>query len=397
MYINKVYNQREEKMLNFKEDRFLKIADQIYNPFLEEWQKKLNRKVMGYYCTYIPEELLHAANLLPFRIRSTGHEDTNLGDIYMVRFTCSFVRATLDMALRGEYDFLDGLAICNSCDHSRRMFELFDLRVFNREGFSKEVPQFYISVPHVITEEGFTWFKTEVEELGKKLELKYEIRIDKSDLLNSINLYNENRKLLREIHELRILDEPKLNGVEALRISMANSSLPKERANEELARILEELQDSEGIKSINKRILVVGSMIDNIDFLQLIENSGATVVSDFLCLGTRNFMDDVEIKDRDNPLEDISRRLYYRISCPRMMDDHERRLEVLKEEIKKAKIDGVLLQRINNCDLHGCDNMLFEHELKELDIPIFNIDREFFQADTTRLQTRIEAFLEMIT
>jgi benzoyl-CoA reductase/2-hydroxyglutaryl-CoA dehydratase subunit BcrC/BadD/HgdB len=79
-----------------------------------------------------------------------------------------------------------------------------------------------------------------------------------------------------------------------------------------------------------------------------------------------------------------------------MMDDHLRRLEFLKAEIKKAKIEGVILQRINNCDLHGCDNMLFTHELKDLDIPVLNIDREFFQADTTRLQTRIEAFLEML-
>ena len=79
-----------------------------------------------------------------------------------------------------------------------------------------------------------------------------------------------------------------------------------------------------------------------------------------------------------------------------MMDDHERRLNFIKDEVKRAKVDGIILQRINNCDLHGCDNMLYVHELKELEIPILNIDREFFQADTTRLQTRIEAFLEMI-
>ena len=79
-----------------------------------------------------------------------------------------------------------------------------------------------------------------------------------------------------------------------------------------------------------------------------------------------------------------------------MMDDHLRRLDFLKEEINRANVDGVLLQRINNCDLHGCDNMLFTHELKELDVPVLNIDREFYQSDTTRLQTRIEAFIEMI-
>jgi len=79
-----------------------------------------------------------------------------------------------------------------------------------------------------------------------------------------------------------------------------------------------------------------------------------------------------------------------------MMDDHENRLKYLTDEIKNANIDGVILQRISGCDLHGCDNMLFSHELKDLEVPMLNLDREFYQADTTRLQTRIEAFLEMI-
>ncbi|MHA1805050.1 MAG: 2-hydroxyacyl-CoA dehydratase subunit D, partial [Promethearchaeota archaeon] len=215
--------------------------------------------------------------------------------------------------------------------------------------------------------------------------------------INSINLYNENRKILRQIHELRILDTPKLNGTNALRLFMTNNSIPKERANQELSRILRELKNEEGISHVKKRILLVGSVVDDVNFIKLIEEAGATVVSDFLCFGTRNFMDDIKLNNKNNPLEDISRRLYYRLSCPRMMDDHERRLKFIQQEIKRAKIDGVILQRINNCDLHGCDNMLFEHELKELEIPVINIDREFYQADTTRLQTRIEAFLEMIT
>jgi benzoyl-CoA reductase subunit C len=316
----------------------------------------------------------------------------------MVRFTCSFVRATLDMALRGIYDFLDGFAVCNSCDHSRRMFELFDLKVFNRDNFNKKVERFYVALPHIITDEGFEWFKTEIEELKKELEQKFNIpEITPAKLKNSIKIHNENRRLLREIHKLRIQSNPKLTGSEALQINMSNSSVPKEIANENLERIMEILNEREIIDVSNKkRIILVGSVVDNIDFTNLIENSGAFIASDVLCFGTRNFTDDVELKANEDPLESISRRLYYRLSCPRMMDDHERRLKFLKDEIKRAKIEGVLLQRINNCDLHGCDNMLFSHELKELNIPILNIDREFYQADTTRLQTRIEAFLEMI-
>lgn len=380
--------------MSLQNDKFLNISNSISNSYLENTDKK----IVGFYCTYIPEELLHAAKLLPYRIRSTGNEDTDLADIYMVRFTCSFVRSTLHLALQGVYDFLDGFVVCNSCDHSRRMFELFDLKVFNRKGFTKKVPRFYLALPHIITEEGFEWYEKEVEEFKEELEKSYNInKITNRDLIDSINIYNKNRRLLREIHNLRILDTPKISGSEALQISMANSSVPKEVANKELERILQILKQTEGIKTSNKRILLVGSIVDNINFTQLVENSGAIIVSDFLCFGTRNFQDDVKIASENNPLEDITRRLYYRMSCPRMMDDHERRLDFLKNEIRRANIDGVLLQRINNCDLHGCDNMLYEHELKDLGIPVINIDRESFQADTTRLQTRIEAFLEMIT
>jgi len=383
--------------ISLNNDPYLSISYSIKNSYIDEWQKK-GKKVVGFYCTYIPEELLYAADLLPFRIRATGNKDTDLGDIYMVRFTCSFVRATLDMALRGKYDFLDGFLICNSCDHSRRMFELFDLKVFNRENFKKKVHRFYLALPHVITDEGFEWYKKEVEEFKEELELKFEIsEITNDKLKRSIEIHNENRSLLREIHKLRIQNNPKLTGSEALQISMANSSIPKNIANSELKRLKSLLTKREDIDISNKkRILLVGSVVDNIEFTELIENSGGFLASDVLCFGTRNFMDDVEFETNKSPLERITKRLYYRLSCPRMMDDHQRRLDFVKEEIKRANIEGVILQRINNCDLHGCDNMLFSHELKEMEIPVLNIDREFYQADTTRLQTRIEAFLEML-
>ncbi|NVM17643.1 MAG: 2-hydroxyacyl-CoA dehydratase [Candidatus Lokiarchaeota archaeon] len=382
--------------MNLKDDPFLNISNSIKNSYIEDWQAS-NKKIIGYYCTYIPEELLDAAGILPYRIRATGNKDTELADTYMVRFTCSFVRATLDLALKGVYNFMDGFLICNSCDHSRRMFELFDLKVFTKEKIDKKIDRFYLSVPHIITEEGFNWYLKEIEELREELESAYNCEISDEKLNHSINIYNQNRELLRDLHKLQIQEKPKITGTEALQISMANASVPKEIANEELKRILNELENKEEIDvRSKKRIILVGSVVDNIDFIQLIENSGAFVASDFICFGTRNFHDSMDFDHGANPLSDLTKRLYYRISCPRMMDDHENRLKYLKEEINNANIDGVILQRINNCDLHGCDNMLYTHELKEFDIPVLNIDRESYQADSTRLQTRIEAFLEMI-
>jgi benzoyl-CoA reductase/2-hydroxyglutaryl-CoA dehydratase subunit BcrC/BadD/HgdB len=380
--------------MTLENDSFLKIADTITNSYIE----KSKQKIAGFYCTYIPEELLDAGGFFPYRIRATGNEDTELADTYMVRFTCSFVRSTLNLALNGEYDFLDGLFICNSCDHSRRMFEIFDLVVFKRENFTKKVPRFYISLPHIISDEGFQWFYQEIKELKENIENAYNLSITEDALNTSIDLYNKNRTLMRNIYDLRVLDEPKINGTEALKIAIANSSVPKEVANPKLETMLNILNNSPGIDTTNrKRILLLGSVVDNIQFTKLVEDSGAIIISDNLCFGNRTIIDDIDDDKSVDPLARIALRLYYRLSCPRMMDDHPRRLKFIKKEIQKGKIDGVILQRINNCDLHGCDNMLFEHELKDLEIPVFNIDRENFQSDATRLQTRIEAFLEIIT
>ncbi|MFX1274616.1 MAG: 2-hydroxyacyl-CoA dehydratase subunit D [Promethearchaeota archaeon] len=382
--------------MSLENDKFFQISNSILNPYIEEW-KKDNKKVMGYYCTYLPEELIHAAGFLPFRIRATGSQDTDLGDVYMVRFTCSFVRMTLNVALNGGFDFLDGLIMSNCCDHARRMHEVFDLKVFSRKEFKQKPSQFYTVIPHVITEAGFDYFKNKILKLKEEIEKKYNLEPISDEKLNlAIEIYNENRKLLREIYELRTIDSPKLTGSEALQISMANSSIPKEIANNELKRVLNILREREGLKSNKKRIMLIGSVLDNTYFTKTIENAGGEIVADFICFGTRNIFDDIELKGGSNPMEEITKRVYYRISCPRMMDDHPRRLKFIEERIKEAKVDGVIVQRINNCDLHGCENMNLQYDLKELDIPVFNIDRENFQKDTSRMQNRIEAFIEMM-
>ncbi len=379
--------------MRLDDNTFLQSADTIKNSYMDQTGKKIG----GYYCTYIPEELIHAAGLFPYRIRATGNEDTDLADTYMVRFTCSFIRSTLNMALQGGFDFLDGLFICNSCDHGRRMYELYDLVVFEREGLTKTIPRFYISLPHILSKESFGWVYGEILDLKEKMEKIYDVNITNDKLSEAIRLYNRNRELMREIFKLRLLHKPKLTGTEALRISIANSSVPKHIANPELEGILQFLMKRKGINtSSKKRILLLGSVVDNVQFTELIEDSGAIIVSDNLCFGNRTIVDDIKEINQNNPLEQITERLYYHLSCPRMMDDHPRRLEFVKTEIEKGNVDGVILQRINNCDLHGCDNMLFEHELKDLDIPVYNFDRENFQSDNTRLKTRIQAFIEMI-
>ncbi len=375
-----------------KYDEFLKISETLSNPLVEEW-KKQKKKIIGYYCTYVPEEILVAAEILGFRMRGTGAEGTSRADTILSRFNCSYIRASLDLALEGKYNFLDGLIAMNSCDHARRMYDIFKYKVVG-EILPENFPLYFLSVPHILTERGYNWLLEEFEIFITELENHFNIKITKEDLNRGIQILNENRKILKEIHGLRALDKPKISGVDILKMNVANSAIPKEIANQELSNILTNVKDSGGNSDNRARILLTGSLIDNPLFIKIIEDVGGAVVSDMLCFGTRNFWDLTE--ERGNPLENITKRYYYKISCPRMMDDHKRRFEFLKERIEKDKVDGVIGTRIEFCDLNGVENALYEHELENLNIPMLTLDRDYFLGDIGRYKTRIEAFIEQI-
>jgi len=370
--------------------KFIKASKTLNNPYIEDWKKE-NKKVLGYFCSFMPEEILHSMDILPFRIRGTGAKDTAYADSALSHFNCSYVRCAFNLAMEGKYDFLDGMVFSNSCDHTRRLYDVWQIKL-PREGF----PFFYLSLPHIITEAGQVWLKKEYDLFNEGLEKAFNVPLNETKLKNSINVYNKNRELLNEIQELRSLSEPKLNGSDFSKIMVANTSIPKETCNFELQKIITTLKEKEGIKDIKARFMLVGSYVDNPEFYRIFQDVGGIVVTDSLCYGVRNFLNNVESTSSSSPLTDVVNRYYYKISCPRMMGKHQERLEFIKDQVKKAKVDGVIVQRLEFCDLHGCDCMLFEHELEELNIPVLNIDREYLLSDVARFKTRVEAFIEQI-
>ena len=376
-------------------EELMKTTETLTNPYVDEW-KKQGKKIMGYYCTYTPEEILLAGDVMAFRMRGTEAEGTSLADTIMTRFNCSFIRATLDLIMSGKYDFLDGLVCLNSCDHARRIFDIFNYKILGQiDGFPKDYPLFFLSIPHLVTERGEQWLKDEFEIFKTNLEKAINVKITNDGLNDSIKLLNENRRLLKEIHKLRVIEKPKLNGADMLKINIANAAVPKNIANQELKSYIDQLKNKDGISDYRARILLIGSVIDDPGFLNIIEGVGGLVVSDMLCYGTRNFWDLTD-EGTSDPMGAIAKRYNEKISCPRMMNRHENRSKFLNDLIKEAKVDGVIATRIEFCDLHGCDNMIFEHELEEANIPILSLDRDYFLGDTGRFKTRCEAFIEQI-
>lgn len=375
--------------LDLNELEFIQTSSTLNNRYLTQWKQE-GKKVLGYYCSYVPLELIHAMDMLPFRIRGTTCKDTVLADAILAKINCSFVKATLNLALQGEYKFLDAMISENSCDHVRRMIDIWQRKVV-----AKDFPCLFLSIPHTITEAGLDWMKTEINSFKEQLEKTFHKEFSADALANSIQVFNENRRLLREIYKMRIAKEPKVSGSDFIKIIIANTSVPKEICNTELGKIIDILKDRDGIKDYRARLMLIGSYVDNPAFIKIFEEVGGLIVTDSLCYGVRSFWDDVE--PTSNPLSGLITSYYHRVSCPRMMDAHPTRLEFVKDQIARAKVDGVILQRIEFCDIHGSDNMLFSHDLENLGIPVLNIDREYLMSDVARFKTRVEAFIEQLT
>jgi len=351
--------------------------------------KKQGKKVFGWFCTYVPEEIMHAAGILPIRIigypQETELED---GNAYLYINNCSFSRSCLQMGLRGEYDFLDGVVGGSTCDGARRLFDLWRHYIGTPFHHVMTVPRKYTERAHGLYCQQVTEFKTHLEEyLG--------LRIEDEQLLRSVKLYNESRELLKKLYEMRTRDMPPITGAETMEVLNACYRMPKELFNEYLRELLDKLEKSDKAHKGRARVMLIGSVMTNPAFVKSIEEQGGLVVTDELCTSTRYWGDPV-ILDEGRPLvEAVSRRYLNNFPCARMYPSDERFNRII-DYIRKFKVDGVISQNVRYCVPYCHDLPLLRKRLNEIDTPILSLDVEYGTSGSGQIQTRVQAFMEML-
>jgi len=368
-------------------------ASNLSNPYLEAW-KAAGKKIVGYTCTYVPVEIIAAAGLLPFRLRGLSATATDVPDSYYGPFVCSYPKCLLQTAGEGKYGFLDGVVITNGCDTMRRMDETWRKAGEDIPGI---VPGFwyYYGTPHKVEDYALKWYEDENRQLITSLEKYFGIKVSNHDLWEQITLYNKGRQLLQRLELLRMRDEFIISGTDATAIILASTAMPWTDYVPMLEETINELEQakSNGIKG--KRLLLAGSVTDDCDLVRVIEESGAIVVADTLCFGSKLFDDLVE--NQGDPVKALSKRYLQRTFCPRMFGYYQPRYEALKNKALKAKADGIILQNVRFCDLHGSEHGLFERDLEAIGIPCLRIEREYGPlSEDGRIRMRVDAFLERI-
>jgi benzoyl-CoA reductase/2-hydroxyglutaryl-CoA dehydratase subunit BcrC/BadD/HgdB len=368
-------------------------AQILQNAFVREW-KSAGGKAVGYSCTFIPEEIIHAAGLLPFRLRGIGTTSMSIGDSYFGAVNCSLPKCILQLAGQGSYTFLDGAIITNGCDSMRRLEECWRKASEDHRGTLPEYYE-YFSVPHKSVDYSVEFYEEELRNMVGTLERHFRVKLSEKSLKKSIALYNKGRHLLQKLDELRFGRDVPISGEDAMAVLIAAHAMPQDRFIEMLEGVIEGLNEAPSVSGGKKRLMLMGSASDDMDFIRVIEEAGAIVVADTVCYGSRTYS--ALVDEESDPLHALSSHYLKHSICPRMLGYYKTRFTYVMDLIRKARVDGVILQNVRFCDLHGSENGIFERDLEAAGIPCMRLEREYGPlTETGRISMRIDAFMERI-
>ncbi len=363
--------------------------------------RKAGKKIIGYICLYPPIEIITAMGMVPFRIFGDMSEPITAADQVSTTVVCPFLRSIIDLGIKGKFDFLDGAVGAHTCDIGMTT-------IIAWRDYIKDAPFTHlIDVPHTDHAPAVDYFEGQINFFKQHIEELAGAKLSEDRLKQACELHNKQRKLVRDLYDLRKSDPPRLTSMENLEVMVSLFSLPVEEGNELLEAVILEVKER-SIKPAKKkaRLLVWGPVFDNTSLYELIESTGADVVVDDTCVGTRAFWADVKAP---YGLHALAQRYLVDIKCPRTYRDtqhqeternYDKDLDSRFSYIKKAVTDwhvtGVVLQSVKYCDTHGYEVPNLRHYLDTLGIPSIYIEHDYSERSLAPIKTRVEAFVETL-
>ncbi len=381
------YMRREDvKLIEDVLQQFREWIDNRHE-YARSWKEQNQGNVAGYFCTYVPEEIMYAADVLPVRVLGS-HEPPTVTEPYIFAMYCHFCRDCLAQGLKGKFDYLDGIIEGQSCIHLRQAFNAWRLHIPIDYAY-------YIHVPHgVQTRHAVPYFTKELDKFKESLEKWTGKTITNENLDRGIQVLNRNRELMRKVTEYRKLNPPKITGLEAMEMTLASQMVDKQEHNKLLEQLLQELPNRQINRKADIRLMIIGSEDDDRVFMKNVENLGATFVVDEHCTGTRYYWNNV------TPMEDrlaaIAARYVNRVPCPSKDWPELTRVQHAVNLAKEYNVNGALIIQNKFCDPHGIEIPPLKEALGQVGVQTYPLEFDV-TVPWGQFRTRVEAFLETLT
>jgi benzoyl-CoA reductase subunit C len=358
--------------------------------------KNSGSKIIGYLSALCPVEILTAAGVVPVRLKGNVSEAITKADAYMETMICPFVRNAFDAALKGKYAYLDGMVFPHQCDSIDRTSDVWSYNLGLQYWH-------FLNYPHVTDDPSIEFTKEILRIFIGTLEKFTGRSITDWALEEAVRAHNENRRVMRELYDLRKEEAPRVSGAEMMKVVIAAMSLPVSESTALIKSVTEEVK-GRAPKSPGKtaRIMLVGDQIDDVAIVQAIEGAGACLVMDDLSTGSKMYWGDIDVTA--DPVQGITERYLKKLKIPTTFvatgntyqENLEARFGHMKSHIKDFGVNGVILFIYKYCDPYGFEVPAIKSFIESSGTPVLYIEDEYSTSSLGRVKTRIEAFLEMI-
>jgi benzoyl-CoA reductase subunit C len=333
---------------------------------VRDWKQHTGGLAIGYLPIYVPREMLHAQGVLPVGLMGGGDGlEVIRGDAYYQSYICRIPRSTIELGLNGSLDCLDGMIFPAICDVIRNLSGMWKLL------FPDKLVR-YLDLPQNFDRElGGAFFRRELEELSADLVARGARPLDEDALRRSIAVHNENRRLVRQLCELRHNEPWKVPASEFYLLMRAGLVLPVEEHTQMLEAYAGQVAaDAERKPMDQARVLVIGCFCEQppLGLIKTLERAGCYIVDDDLVQIHRWIRGDIPLAG--DPLQNcVVAFLENSIASPTRYIDRQEEGQELVQRVRHSGAEGVLFCAASFCDPALLDQPMSVAAVEEAGIP----------------------------
>ena len=379
---------------------FEKLLEDANNELVRQAQSE-GLKCIATTCENVPEPLLNLPGIFSVRLRAPRTGSMEMATYYMTSFLCEYSRALLERAIEGGYNFVDGIVTPDGCTMMNRCVENMELLKTmgeGKDGFFWE----YMEIPQKNDDNALEMYTLQCRNhILKPLAEKYGIDTSDEAIRAAVEQHNEVCRLIRAIGDFRKEANPRVTGYEFHILTLVSYVAPKHLIVDKLRETLEEIKTREpdAADKYRARVVFVGSEVDDVDVIRLVEESGAYVCADRFCYGSLPGRDEIILNDEEDVVKQVCRQVQGRAQCPRYWDMAKMtgRRDYVADLAKEYGADGIIYEQMKFCDPWAYERMIGTIVLRdEHGYPVLAVDRPYSIGSSGQMRTRVQAFVESI-
>jgi benzoyl-CoA reductase subunit C len=368
------------------------LVDDPQFPAVHRWlEANPSGKVLGHFQVYFPEEIPHAAGMLPVKIMGAGNAvQIRKADARIGAFVCSIIRSSLELGLTGRLDFLSLFVTPPICDAARNACGVWVRNLTRINCQMVYLPQ------NAASAHAGPYLRGEYRRLAGVIEETVGRPITEHALRGSIALFNENRRLLRELYRVKRETPWLLSAVEAYTLARAGGLMPREEHNALLRRVLELVPRRSAKRQDKIRVVFEGGYCEQppADLLAVIQDA-CYVVDDDLLIGLRWLTD--EVATDGDPLENLAcAYLDGSTYSPVQHDPRKPKPEMLLRRIREANAEAAIVAAPKMCEPGLEEQVNYVRALEEAGIPHLVVEFEEKMTVFEQMRMEVETFAESL-